>query len=386
MITFAPVKMMPMLYLLLTSLPLMTCAFFTVYIALELRNKELRELPALFYYMLTATVLYTGHFAYFNHTISLIPFTDMLYLTANLAVYPLYLIYIIRLTRSILPSHYLLLLPAAIGAIACGLTYSLMSPEETNQFIQTYLYHNHTEGLAGQALTQAWIHTICKVVFALEIIITVIVGIRLIRNYNHIVEEFYADTDDKSLHTIRTILILVLIASVMSLACNIIGRYQFIDSMWMLAIPSLSFTILLFCIAFVGLHRRFSFCDMLDEQAVIDDKMLDDKKMLPQESLTERINLLMKEEQLFLQPNLKLENLAQLLQTNRTYVYQAINQQMGMTFSELINRQRIAYAKELIEKHPEMSMSDVANKSGFASLSSFYRNLKIYKQSVKMTD
>ena len=117
----------------------MTCAFFTIYIALELRNKELRELPALFCYMLTATVLYTGHFVFFNHAYRLIPVTDTLYLTANLAVYPLYLIYIIRLTRKIHPSHYLLLLPAAVGGIACGIIYSTMTTEEIRLFIEKFL-------------------------------------------------------------------------------------------------------------------------------------------------------------------------------------------------------------------------------------------------------
>lgn len=367
-----------MMYLLLTSLPLMTCTFFTVYIALELRNKELRELPALLNYMIAATVLYAGHFAFFNHA-SFIPVTDTLYLTANLAVYPLYLIYILRLTGRNRPYHDLLLLPTAIGTIACGITYSLMSTEETNQFVDIYLYHNHTEGLAGLALTQAWIHIICRLVFAIEVIMTVIIGFRLIRRYDYQVDQFYADTDDKSMHSIRTILLIVLIASVMSLVASIIGRYRFMDSQWFLAFPSLAFTILLYTIAYVGLHRRFSYRDMLTEQAIIDDKILENKRMLTQESLTERINQLMKDKQVFLQPNFKLENLAQQLQTNRTYVYQAINQQMGMTFNELINRQRVIYAKELMEKHPELSMNDVAIRSGFASLSSFYRNLRKYK-------
>lgn len=367
-----------MMYLLLTSLPLMTCTFFTVYIALELRNKELRELPALLNYMIAATVLYAGHFAFFNHA-SFISVTDTLYLTANLAVYPLYLIYILRLTGRNRPYHDLLLLPTAIGTIACGITYSLMSTEETNQFVDIYLYHNHTEGLAGLALTQAWIHIICRLVFAIEVIMTVIIGFRLIRRYDYQVDQFYADTDDKSMHSIRTILLIVLIASVMSLVASIIGRYRFMDSQWFLAFPSLGFTILLYTIAYVGLHRHFSYRDMLTEQAVIDDEMLENKRMPAQESLTERIDQLMKDKQVFLQPNFKLENLAQQLQTNRTYVYQAINQQMGITFNELINRQRVIYAKELMEKHPELSMNDVAIRSGFASLSSFYRNLKKYR-------
>lgn len=376
---FCPVELLPMLYQLLTSLPLMTCAFFTIYIALELRNKELRELPALFCYMLTATVLYTGHFVFFNHAYRLIPVTDTLYLTANLAVYPLYLIYIIRLTRKIHPSHYLLLLPAAVGGIACGIIYSTMTTEEIRLFIEKFLYDNQMEGLTGQVLTQVWIHIVCRLVFAIEVIASVVIGTRLIRNYNHMVEEFYADTDDKSLHTIRTILILVLVASAMSLVASVIGRYRFIGSQWLLAIPSTSFAILQFCIGYIGLHRRFSYYDMLNEQNVIYEVRLNNKKGGPSESMPERINQLMRDQQVFLQPNLKLENLAQLLQTNRTYVYQTINQQMGMTFNELINRKRIAYAKELMESHPELSMNEVAARSGFASLSSFYRNLKLYR-------
>lgn len=48
------------------------------------------EKRIMFWFMLTATMLYFGYFCYFNQYVSVIPFTDTLYSFANLAVYPIY--------------------------------------------------------------------------------------------------------------------------------------------------------------------------------------------------------------------------------------------------------------------------------------------------------
>lgn len=369
-----------MLYLLLTSLPLMTCVFFTVYIVLELRNKELRELPALFYYMLAATVLYAGHFTFFNHAVSLIPFTDTLYLVANLAVYPLYLIYIIRLTTRFQPHYWLLLLPAVIGGITTGILYTNMSSGEINPFINTFLYQNHTIGLVGIPYILAITHIVCRIVFAIEVIFTVIIGFRLTRRYDRMVDSFYSDTEEKSSRKIRTILYLIIITAVLSFIFNVIGRYRFIDSTYLLAIPSFIFSALLFYIGYVGIHRHFSFQDLEFNEEELGEEYPSGSNLPQEENLRNNIIQRVKEERIYLQPNLKIEDLARLMNTNRTYIYQAINQQMGITFHEFINRQRIEYAERLMAENPGMPINDVALHSGYTSLSSFYRNLKKYQQ------
>jgi AraC-type DNA-binding domain-containing proteins len=369
-----------MLYLLLTSLPLMTCVFFTVYIVLELRNKELRELPALFYYMLAATVLYAGHFTFFNHAVSLIPFTDTLYLVANLAVYPLYLIYIIRLTTRFQPHYWLLLLPAVIGGITTGILYTNMSSGEINPFINTFLYQNHTIGLVGIPYILAITHIVCRIVFAIEVIFTVIIGFRLTRRYDRMVDSFYSDTEEKSSRKIRTILYLIIITAVLSFIFNVIGRYRFIDSTYLLAIPSFIFSALLFYIGYVGIHRHFSFQDLEFNEEELGEEYPSGSNLPQEENLKNNIIQRVKEERIYLQPNLKIEDLARLMNTNRTYIYQAINQQMGITFHEFINRQRIEYAEKLMAENPGMPINDVALHSGYTSPSSFYRNLKKYQQ------
>lgn len=369
-----------MLLHLITSLPMMTCAFFSVLIALGICDVRLREQKSLLFYMLTATVLYIGHYIFFNRVLSLIPISDTIYVTANLAVYPLYLIYIIRLTTRFLPHYWLLLLPAIIGSIITGVLYTNMPSEEIDQFIDTFLYKNNRTELIGIPYILAMTHIACRIVFAIEVIFTVIIGIRLTYRYDQMVDSFYSDTEEKSSRKIRTILYLIIITASLSFIFNIIGRYRFIDSVWLLAVPSLIFSSLLFYIGYVGIHRHFSFQDLEFNEKELEEETLSGS-ILPQEkNLKNNIIQRVKQERIYLQPNLKIEDLARLMNTNRTYIYQSINQQMGISFHEFINRQRIEHAERLMAEKPGMPINDVALHSGYTSLSSFYRNLKKYQQ------
>lgn len=373
-----PIFALVMILNLAISLPLITCALFSMLILLEWCNRQLREQHTLFAFMLTATLLYVGHYIYFNRAADLLPLSDILYVSANITVYPLYLIYIIRLTSKWRAVYWLMLLPGLLAIMATGTGYIVMTDEEDRMFVHNYLYHNSQTGLTDMALFQAYIRQFCKLVFAIEVIATVVIGSMMIRRYDRMVDEFYADTDDKSMRNIQSILYLVLTIAVLSFIVNIIGRARFTDHEIILTTTSLMFSALLFAIGYEGLHRHFSIIDMRTnkEQVANDDSaaLKDDVNR----SMTERIIALVENDKIYLQPDLKLDDLAQMMHTNRTYIYQAVNQQMGISFNEFINRYRIAHAKRLMASDPTLSMNDVALQSGFASLSSFYRNMKKY--------
>lgn len=367
-----------MLYNLLTSLPMMVCAVLSVQLALELRNRRLRAIPELLVYMVVATVLYTGHYVFFNHAVQLIPFSDTLYLTANLSVYPLYLLYIIRLTRQRDARFLLLLLPAVAALVTVGTLYLLMDDEERRLFIDNYLYSARTTALHGLALAQVWVHAVCRVLFVAEVVFTVVAGLRFIRQYHRKLDQFYSDTEDKSLYRINSILYLVVITSCLSFVAVTLDRHYFYGSIWLLAVPALLFSLLLFCIGYVGLHQHFSVEDVSSEMPA--EAPPSSIKSSVQEELAVRIRRITDEQQLFLQPNLKITDLAALLNTNRTYVHQAISEHLGTTFNELINTRRIQYAQQLKKKEPELPAYEIAWRSGFSSVSAYYRNLKAYSE------
>lgn len=373
-----PIFALVMILNLAISLPLITCALFSMLILLEWYNRQLREQHTLFAFMLTATLLYVGHYIYFNRAADLLPLSDILYVSANLTVYPLYLIYIIRLTSKWKSVYWLMLIPGFIAMLATGTGYIFMTDEEDRMFVHNYLYHNSQTGLTDMALFQAYIRQFCKLVFAIEVIATVVIGSMMIRRYDRMVDEFYADTDDKSMRNIQSILYLVLTIAVLSFIVNIIGRARFTDHEIILTTTSLMFSALLFAIGYEGLHRHFSIIDMRTNKEQVSNDDSAALKDAVNRSMTERIIALVENDKIYLQPDLKLDDLAQMMHTNRTYIYQAVNQQMGISFNEFINRYRIAHAKRLMASDPTLSMNDVALLSGFASLSSFYRNMKKY--------
>lgn len=373
-----PIFALVMILNLAISLPLITCALFSMLILLEWYNRQLREQHTLFAFMLTATLLYVGHYIYFNRAVDLLPLSDILYVSANLTVYPLYLIYIIRLTSKWRAVYWLMLLPGLLAIMATGTGYIFMTDEEDRMFVHNYLYHNSQTELTDMALFQAYIRQFCKLVFAIEVIATVVIGSMMIRRYDRMVDEFYADTDDKSMRNIQSILYLVLTIAVLSFIVNIIGRARFTDHEIILTTTSLTFSALLFAIGYEGLHRHFSIIDMRTNKEQVSNDDSAALKDAVNRSMTERIIALVENDKIYLQPDLKLDDLAQMMHTNRTYIYQAVNQQMGISFNEFINRYRIAHAKRLMASDPTLSMNDVALLSGFASLSSFYRNMKKY--------
>ena len=373
-----PIFALVMILNLAISLPLITCALFSMLILLEWCNRQLREQHTLFAFMLTATLLYVGHYIYFNRAADLLPLSDILYVSANLTVYPLYLIYIIRLTSKWRAVYWLMLLPGLLAIMATGTGYIFMTDEEDRMFVHNYLYHNSQTGLTDMALFQAYIRQFCKLVFAIEVIATVVIGSMMIRRYDRMVDEFYADTDDKSMRNIQSILYLVLTIAILSFIVNIIGRARFTDHEIILTTTSLMFSALLFAIGYQGLHRHFSIIDMRTNKEQVSNDDSAALKDAVNRSMTERIIALVENDKIYLQPDLKLDDVAQMMHTNRTYIYQAVNQQMGISFNEFINRYRIAHAKRLMASDPTLSMNDVALHSGFASLSSFYRNMKKY--------
>jgi AraC-like DNA-binding protein len=77
------------------------------------------------------------------------------------------------------------------------------------------------------------------------------------------------------------------------------------------------------------------------------------------------------ERQLFLQPTLTLSELSIIIGTNTTYLSNTINDSFGGNFHALVNHYRVNHAKKLL-REGQTPLSDIPQKSGFASKSAFY--------------
>lgn len=367
-----------MLAILVSSLPMIVCGVLSVLIVLSLYDCRNMAKTRLLFFMATATLLYLAHFIYFNRLMAVIPLTDAIYCFCNLAVFPLYYLYIEELT-DYRPNRWrqaLCLLPSLLGGMAVGLLYILMDRQEMTLFIEHYLYGNEFASLSGLTFCQAMIHVAVRIVFALQVPLVLYFGFRRITAYNAVVETNYSDIEGKRIVWVKTLLVLFAVTSLVSFVFNLIGRQRFIDEAVPLAIPAVLFSMLLLLIGHVGLNQRFSVQDIEAEVFLESEPIPED---CAYSELLEKIRKLMSEEKLYLYPNLKVSDLARLLNSNRNYIYNAINVEMGISFSDYINSQRVDYASQLLKAHPELSINDVMFKSGFTSTSAFYRNFKKFK-------
>lgn len=91
----------------------------------------------------------------------------------------------------------------------------------------------------------------------------------------------------------------------------------------------------------------------------------------PQSEKTKKLEQWMETDKPYLNPNLKLIDLIQVLPMNRTYLSEFINTTYGCTFYQFVTRYRIEEAKRLMRECPELKLADVAARSGFSSPSAF---------------
>lgn len=367
-----------MIHLIVSFLPLAVCAFWSVAIAMNLWEQGDRAAHCqLLLWAITATLLYAGHFVFFNRITSEIPASDTIYVVCNLLVYPLYLYYITMLTQGTVSSRqrWLTVLPPVIIGIVVAIVYIMMSDDESRLFVDTYLYKNSIAGLSGLTMVQAVVHQLAKCLFAIGLLIVLFVGIRRICRYNRLIDSIYADNDDKRLYGITTILILMVVTGVLSFAVNVVGRFVFLSSEIPFAVLACFFSGLLYLLCYRGFVQQFSFADIAQEECEYTTENI------PQDNYSQLLQKI-DDERLYLQPGLTLAELAQQLGTNRTMLSKLVNEETGMPFAEFINRKRIAYVRRLEKENPETRKEDLAEQAGYTSMRSFYRNYNLYSDSM----
>lgn len=81
-------------------------------------------------------------------------------------------------------------------------------------------------------------------------------------------------------------------------------------------------------------------------------------------------------ERLFLRNDLSIEALSDILNSNRTYLSNSINECTGKSYSVWINDFRIKYAIRLMHDNTTINTRNLATQCGFSSNDTFYKNFK----------
>ena len=319
---------------------MMVCLFwFIFFIVRFFRHKEeprIRWTILLFY--LASTVLYTDHWLYFSDVESTIG--AYTYFIANLSVYPIYYMYLRALTRTRMTwDNYVLFLPAVI--------------------IPFVFYPQ-----------------IARICFAIQVIWVWTRGFLLLRSTQQRLDNTYTDYRSHLLNPTRLLLVLIGITAVVSTLLNILGRERF-DGSVLVCIPAVMMSILLFGLGYVAAHTTMPAETVAPQE---EDAKADRATTAETDELFHKITTALREQQLFTNPHLTIQDLANAVGSNRTYVSACINRRSNFTFSQLVAQYRVEYAKTIL-LDPQYSsdheaLTQAMALSGFASDPTFYRVFK----------
>lgn len=334
-----------LLFIVFSFLPFVVCLFWaTCYLAQFRKNDAAkRYLTA---YISTCVVLYLCHALFF--TMGIPYWMECLWTLCSLSVYPLFYGYLCRLTDHAYSIHHLWpwLMPGIMVAVA------------------KYLLPN--EG----------IDKVRVLLFACQIITVCYLGIRKLRDFDHKINDIYADTEGRDTTAVHHLLVAIICVSVLSALANSIGKQFFGESLWLLIPISLAFSIMQFALSYICFNRNFTIDELYLEEKE------DEQPELPStveenEIIGRKIEALMLEQHYFLKKDLKMSDIVREVGSNRTYVSNYINRTYHCSFHVYTNNLRIEYAKKVLATCSSTTkLAQVAEESGYASEQSFYRNFR----------
>lgn len=137
-------------------------------------------------------------------------------------------------------------------------------------------------------------------------------------------------------------------------------------------VGALSFTFVLYLIILLLFFKNNQSSAFFEEKDRYKNKELNDNII---EDIKQKI-LLIREKELFLNPNLTLDETAKELKISKHLLSQYLNERLGKSFTYFINEYRIEKAKELLQSQTNYTIEGLGYDSGFNSKSSFFATFK----------
>lgn len=137
-------------------------------------------------------------------------------------------------------------------------------------------------------------------------------------------------------------------------------------------VGALSFTFILYLVILLLVFKNKHATSFFEEKERYKNKELDVNTI---EEIKQKI-ILIKDKELFLNPNLTLDETAKELKTSKHLLSQYLNERLGKSFTNFINEHRIEKAKQLLHSQSNYTIEGLGYDSGFNSKSTFFTTFK----------
>lgn len=358
--------------------PLYVTVFWGIVLLTDYSKSKPKFLLGIF--MFVAFLLYLTHALFFSQNYLAYFHTESIYLFTSLCVYPLYYCYIRTLTIdcSLNIKNLIHFIPAILLGLASFITGLFFTGQEQIDYVEFFVMRKEPSRfeLISPAGIKSGIFIFCRIIFVLQVFYYLLIGTVLTQQHDRRIANFYSNAEGKSLLWVRLVTLTFLVTSIMSITFAIIGRNLFLLNQYLLLIPSIIFSSLLYFIGYLGNITKHVIVDVNYDQLQVNSSRIHNSKLMK-----EKILHLFKDDKIFKNPDLLITNLSDTLHRSSADVSQLINDEFKTDFSDFVNQYRISIAKELIVKsiNNGLSLEAIAIESGFGSLNSFKRVFKSYE-------
>lgn len=195
-------------------------------------------------------------------------------------------------------------------------------------------------------------------------------------SYRRTLTEYYSNLDNKSIFYVVVLLVLMCAKAALLFTSALYPDVLRLD--WYHPVMTGVFVIFYVMTIIVALHIKFTATDLkrlISEAAAQQEAKAAAAKGddVPAAEIIESRLARMVEDRFFTDPDINLLEFSAKIKVNRDYVARFIHSRYDETFSAYVNRLRVEYSVELLNEKGAQ-VADVAERCGFATTSTFYRN------------
>jgi AraC-like DNA-binding protein len=357
---------------MIKTIALLSSVYVTIFWAIVLHGqKKTHSNPRAFLakFMLLLIPINLGRFFHYAPFLDLYVYFDVVYLSSGLLAYPFYYIYIRLLTVdekfSWKAQSRFLILPIVLLTIYE--TIALFAPtDEYRMWLLDRTAHLDIPIIYVLNI----IRGIIRVLFFLQVVYLLIASTVLLRKYKHTAEQYYSDIQDGKSNNV-TILNFALIFNCLLMLFPI-SLFHVHHQIIILVILPIIYAVDHYLIGYMGFKQKpinpsFEVVDITTEKA--ENSVLN----AAQKEIHDKLVHEFQHKKLYLNSELNIMDVAQLIGSNRSYISAIINQQYNQNFCTFVNSYRINELTQILNEANNTVNEVLAEKAGFGSVKSMRR-------------
>lgn len=391
-----------MFYNLILLLPCTVCLFWAVLLFCKRKsNARSQNILALYVFLTGISFFILANYLAEVTNYALFYRLDMVDSLITLLIFPLMYLYFKSLTNEGPFSwrDYLWFVPALIVGSSTFILYQSMGKADATGYVQSLITHQSLPPDYSSTLYR--LHYLISVqIFNWTLLVEGVFGttyaVYSLFHYHHRLRNFYSELNDKSINLNYAVLSWFILSLLFILGFILIGGRPFFKPLPTVNIfLFIGWTAIYFGLCYHGSKMVYTVenlakdLEIADREATINNYALPEKENESEtgpetdqspdkySQLLGLFNRFIDKEQIFLQSNLRMDDVARMMHTNRTYISRLINEKFQCTFSDYINLKRVEFAQKLMQVNPQMKQTELAEKSGFMSVSSFSRTFRM---------